>query len=234
MKKSTNSGEVASVRMPIAHWCSWIDDASSRDGPGKPDVRFVEPLLRRRLGPLAKMMLHVAHTCAQEVRGARLVFASRHGELTYTLAMLRELAADGAPSPTMFSLSVHNAAAGIFSILRQDSAPATAVAAGDDTLGHALIECFCQLERFPDQPVLLVYGDKPLPPEYCEFAEHPERDVAIAVLFSRGASRTLTVGSSAAGSEPPSGLAQSDAFLQHLSEGGAVRWTGTQRTWAWH
>lgn len=230
----TSALESASIRLPIGRWSSWLGAAEESEGATSPDVRFVEPLLRRRLGPLAKMMLHAANACVQELRGARLVFASRHGELTYTVAMLRELAADGMPSPSMFSLAVHNAAAGIFSILRQDSAPATAVAAGEDTLGHALIECYCQLEQFPGQPVLLVYADKPLPAEFSKFVEMPERDVAIAVLFTPDASRMLTLGVGDAGNMARSPNTQADIFLEHLSGGEASRWTGSLRTWTWN
>lgn len=222
------------IHLPIDRWIAWPDAGTDPGEAIQPDVRFVDPMLRRRLGPLAKMLLHVAHLCAEDLRGARLVFASRHGELTYTVAMLRELAVGSMPSPTMFSLAVHNAAAGIFSILRQDPAPAIAVAASDDTLGQALVECHCQLEMFPDQQVLLVYGDKTLPAEYREFAEQPGRDVALAVLFTKGASRMLTVTMGAAGDEPHSEFAQSDSFVRHLSDGGEGRWTGMRRTWYWN
>ena len=75
--------------VPIARWCVW--PAGRTSVTESPDVRFVDASLRRRLGPLARMMLHVAHACAQDIADLRLVFASRHGELGYTVALLMAL-----------------------------------------------------------------------------------------------------------------------------------------------
>jgi hypothetical protein len=178
------------------------------------------------------MMLHVAQDCAAGVPNLRLVFASQHGELDYTVSMLKALAAREPLSPTTFSLSVHNAAAGMFSMLRADPAASTALAAGGETLGHALMEAYCQLDADPERPVLMVYADGPLPAEYSEFAERPQSARALAVLLSRGASRTASVEAEAADA-PPSIEAQADSFMQHLVGNRPGSWTGGHRTWSW-
>jgi len=190
-------------------------------------------MLRRRLSPLARMSLHVAHACADGLPQLRLVFASRHGELNRTMEMLRQLAHGEPLSPTAFSLSVHNTAAGIFSILRQDRSPATAIAAGDETLGCALLEACCQLEADPDLPVLVVYGDEPLPEAYRGYATGPDPHHAVAVLLAPHAGRSVEFEVSASGREAPSPEPQSLAFLPGLTAGREGRWTGTQRTWTW-
>jgi hypothetical protein len=198
-----------------------------------PDVRFIEPQLRRRLGPLAKMMLHVAHDCAGDVPDLRLVFASQHGELNYTVSLLKALASSEALSPTTFSLSVHNAAAGMFSMLRADPAASTALAAGGETLGHALMESYCQLDADPERPVLMVYADGPLPVEYSEFAARPQRARAVAILLSRAASRISYV--EAEGAHAPASVEpQAESFVQHLAENRPGSWTGEHRSWSWH
>jgi hypothetical protein len=179
------------------------------------------------------MMLHVAQDCAADAPGLRLVFASQHGELHYTVALLKALAAREPLSPTTFSLSVHNAAAGMFSMLRADPAASTALAAGGETLGHALMESYCQLDADPERPVLMVYADAPLPAEYSEFAERPQSARAIAVLLSRGASRTASVETEEADA-PPSAEAQAESFVQHLAGNRPGKWTGERRTWTWH
>jgi 3-oxoacyl-(acyl-carrier-protein) synthase len=190
-------------------------------------------MLRRRLGPLAKSLLHVAGECAAGLPGVRLVLASQHGELSYTLAMLRSLAASEPVSPTLFSLSVHNAPAGIFSILRGDRAPSTAIAAGEETLGHALLEAYCQLDD-GEEPVLIAYGDAPLPEEYRGYSERPAPRRAIAVLLGHGASRTTTLEAADAEGAPASTEPQADAFFRHLADAQPGAWTGAQRSWAWH
>ena len=164
----------------------------------------------------------------------RLVFASQHGELGYTVSLLRALAAEEPLSPATFSLSVHNSAAGLFSILRADRSESTALAAGDETLGHALLEGFCQLDADPGRPVLVVYADGPLPEEYRTFAEGPQESRALALLLSSEATRTATLEVGAAGAAPRSSRAQAEAFLAFLAEGRPGTWTGEQRTWSWH
>jgi hypothetical protein len=121
----------ATFAIPVARWSVWPPQGES--ARTAPDVAFVEPVQRRRLGPLARMMLHVGHECVRDVPQARLVFASRHGELGYAVQMLRSLAAGEPLSPTLFSLAVHNAASGLFSILRADRSESTALAAGAST-----------------------------------------------------------------------------------------------------
>jgi len=183
------------------------------------------------------MMLHVAGACAQGMPGLRLVFASQHGELGYTVALLRALAASEPLSPTVFSLSVHNAAAGLLSTVRADRAESTAVAAGEETLGYALLESYCQLMQEPQRPVLIVYGDAPLPPEYQPFGTRADaslgRGRALAVLLSREDSRPTAVSTEAGGGEP-CGEAQVDAFIRHLEQAAPVRWMGGATTWSWH
>ena len=49
-------------------------------------------MLRRRLSTLAKISVHVAQQCAQTSPAVRIVYASQHGELHKTTAMLSDLA----------------------------------------------------------------------------------------------------------------------------------------------
>ena len=182
-------------------------------------------------------MLHVAGACAQGMIGLRLVFASQHGELGYTVALLRALAAGEPLSPTLFSLSVHNAAAGLLGTARADRAESTAVAAGEETLGYALLEAYCQFVAAPQRPVLMVYGDAPLPEEYRPFGTPADAAIpagrALALLVSRDASRPTAV-STEAKQDAPSPEPQVQAFIRHLEHGSRVRWSAGATTWSWH
>jgi hypothetical protein len=223
-------GSEARFQIPVARWCAW--PASRAPGSESPDVRFVEASLRRRLGPLAKMMLHVARACAQGISDLRLVFASRHGELGYTVTLLRALAAREPLSPTLFSLSVHNAAAGLLSTTRADRAESTAIAAGDETLGYALLEGHCQLVASPQRPVLMVYGDAALPEEY-RVGQHSDEAAAVAVLLASEAPRRTSVCRRSAGEQHPSPRSQAEAFIRHLDEGVPSHWVGAMSAWSW-
>jgi len=216
------------VRLPIARWSAWPHDGAG----AAPELKFVEPMLRRRLGPLGRMLLQVAHECAGSLASMRVVLASQHGELSYTVAMLRALAADEPVSPATFSLSVHNAPAGLFSIVRGDRSPSTAVAAGEETLAQGLVEATAELDE-SDQPVLFLYGDAPLPGEYRGFAERPDPQRALALLLERGAERAVTL-EAAPARGTPSGEQQADAFFRHLADGRPGGWSGAQRSWSWH
>jgi hypothetical protein len=178
------------------------------------------------------MMLHVAHDCAGEARGLRLVFASQHGELGYTVPLLRALAAGEPLSPNTFSLSVHNGAAGLFSIVRGDRSEATALAAGEETLGQALVEAHGQLDADP-RPVLVVYGDGEFPEEYRPWADGTQPR-ALALLLERDAARKTAIAFGASSDAPRSAGSQAEALVPHLADGSAGSWTGTQRTWSWH
>lgn len=196
-----------------------------------PDVSFVDPMLRRRLSPLAKMMLRVAKDCAHEVRDARLVFASRHGELTRTTTMLEQLAVSEELSPTLFSMSVLNASAGLFSILQKNTAAATAISAGRASFGYGLLEACAQLAANPTQPVLFVYADEPAPAVYEVVEPGNNRPQALGLLLESSAKARIACSFATVGG-PPSDETQSQAFLRCL-EGGAAEWRETGRTWRW-
>lgn len=226
----------AEFAIPIARWSAWPPTASAEEKAS--DVGFVDASMRRRLSPLAKKMLHVAHDCVHgdsALQGKlRLVFASQHGELSYTVSLLRSLAAHEPLSPNAFSLSVHNGAAGLLSILRGDRSESTALAAGDETLGAALAEARGQLNADPRRPVLVVYADGAFPEEYRSFAEGAQSGCALALLLDERASRTTLIALGAAHEGPRAEGGQPEAFRAHLEEGRPGTWRGAQRTWSWH
>lgn len=169
------------ISLPISAWSAWapgLDDqqdwcdwaAGKRQGlhEGNPGLPFVDPMLRRRLGRLARMAIHTAHHCLGERPSASIVFASRHGDLAKTLGMLENLAEGEMPSPTAFSLSVNNASMGVFSILRQLQGQSTAIAACAESFGYGLLEALSRLHACPKEPVLYVYADDDMPAVYAE------------------------------------------------------------------
>lgn len=150
-------------------WQAWAHGQGRKSEPANPDVRFVEPLLRRRLSPLSRMVFRVAEDCLDGLEREEpplSVFCSRFGEFSRAFEMLSELATEQAPSPLAFSLSVHNTASSLFSIMRQDRAHSTALAAGEATLEAGFLAAWCLLREGEADEVLLLYGDRPLPDLY--------------------------------------------------------------------
>ncbi len=119
-------------------------------------------MLRRRASAGGKMALEAAYHCLPEALATPIIFASRHGECARSVALLQELVMQLPLSPATFSLSVHNANAGLLSIARGDRSNHLAIAAGTSTAEHALIEA-CALLADGAPQVLLVVSDSPLP-----------------------------------------------------------------------
>ena len=122
---------------------------------------------RRRAGPVARLALAVASEAA-EASGLppgslRPVFGSGNGDSITVSAILDALAQpDGFVSPTQFHNSVHNAAAGYWSIGTGSGRPATCLGCHDWTFAASLMKAVaeCAAER---EPVLLCVYDVPMP-----------------------------------------------------------------------
>jgi beta-ketoacyl synthase-like protein len=125
----------------------------------------IPPMLKRRLSPLARTVFCAAIQCMTEQDCIPTVFSSSHGELAKSFAMLEQIEAGEDISPTMFSLSVHNAIAGMFSIVFHNQMQTTVVAPGEDGLAPAFIEALGLLNEGADE-VLLIFYDEPLVPFY--------------------------------------------------------------------
>ena len=163
-------------------WLAWAHGKHSICGIQAPAVRAMPPMLRRRAGLLAKMALEVAYQCAGDLMDVPAVFCSRHGEAARSVDLLLDLSKFGALSPTSFSLSVHNAAAGLFSIARGDHANTIALAAGQSTVEYGVIEA-CGLLADGEPQVLLVVYDCPLPTVYQAFQDCHEQPFAWSWLM---------------------------------------------------
>lgn len=124
----------------------------------------IPPLLRRRSSQAMQMAFSVATTvCAQSEREpAQLpaIFASVAGEIQTTDQLCVELAkADGVISPSAFHNSVQNTAAGYWSIAKQCTQAASALAAGHDSFAMALLEAWCQLACHGGELLLVCYDE---------------------------------------------------------------------------
>lgn len=173
-------------RMKREEWLAWAGGGADGNPEAcyKPDLAWVNAMLRRRLSPMGKAALWTAGQMLGEQRPEPIatVFASRHGEVGRTVKLLRDLAVQAPLSPASFSLSVHNAIGGIHSIANKVFSPVTAISAGPDTLCAALLEAYAQLRCSPDKnrEVLCVFYDDPLPPPLCGLNQTPSEVQALA------------------------------------------------------
>jgi hypothetical protein len=139
---------------------------------------------RRRAGPVVKAAIVVADeaVAASGFDAAALptVFTSSTGEPSNCHALCEALAApERMVSPTRFTNSVHNAAAGYWHIAARAPTPSTSLGAFDASFGAGLLEAAAQCVA-GGRPVLLVACDVPYPQPL-----HAKRPVAdtFAVAF---------------------------------------------------
>lgn len=193
----------------------------ARVAGGAPAAPGLPPMLRRRLTPVGAAILGAAGDAGAD-GATRYVFCSRHGEITRTLRLLRALATEADISPADFSLSVHNALAGLLSIAHAAHAGHTAIAAGTDSFAAGLIEAVALLRAEPARPVLLVYGDEALPPPLHEVDGGDSDGLALAVRLAAAAGEGDAIRFTAGpepGVLPQPTVAQAAAFMRFLADG---------------
>ncbi len=122
---------------------------------------------RRRTSLAVRLALHAAQeACAMsglEPGTLRAVFGTSNGDGAVMHAILESIATgEGHVSPTQFHNSVHNAAAGYWTIGTGSRQPATCIGCHDTTAGMALLSAAAEIQ-VEQVPVLLCVYDLPLP-----------------------------------------------------------------------
>lgn len=216
------------IALPVASCAAW----RAGEDEAAPPLGFIEPQLRRRLSLLDRIALHVAHACIKDGEAVRVVFASRHGELARSAELLAQLAASEMPSPMAFSLSVLNAAPGLYGIARKDRSPSTAISAGAETFPMALIEAAAQAHTEPEVPVVVAFADEPPPAVYRALVDTPRTAYAIGVRLEAAVKRSVTMRWEASELEEEPAAA-ADAFRACVENGVDTGWHGGGRAWHW-
>ena len=187
------------INFNIAQWRAWAPGLASADdwyawcrdpvlppvSEASPDVSFLPAMQRRRLSRLARMAFSVGWPLAEGLEDLPLVFISRHGETPRTLDILSDLANEQPLSPTQFSLSVHNAVIGLWSILRNETSEMTALAAAGDGLEHGLLEAAALLNE-DAAAVLLVITEEQPPHAYASWITDVPFPYALGLLLTPG------------------------------------------------
>jgi len=144
---------------------------------------------RRRTGRVVRLALAiaaeaVAHAGA-EAAVLRSVFTSSTGDGQNCHELCEQLA-EAAPeiSPTRFANSVHNAAAGYWSIATNSMQPSTVLCAFDGSFCAGLLEALVQV-TVDEEPILLVSYDADYPPPMSAKRPVPDAFGAALVLAPR-------------------------------------------------
>ena len=166
-------------------WTTWAQSpVAVPDRLEQPECLSLPAMQRRRLSRLARMTMEVASPLCSNEEQLPFVFGSRHGETTRTFALLGDVTDEQQLSPTQFGLSVHNAIAGQWSILRGQRGESVAIAGEADTFEHALLESAMLLEAGASS-VLTVIAEETPPSAYAGWIVDVPFSYALALRLGR-------------------------------------------------
>ena len=148
-----------------ADWQAWSQCAVAPKESAKITSTKIAPMLRRRCSHLTKMAIEVADS-AMIGSIDYAVFCSQHGDVDCSLHLLKDIARQQDLSPMKFVQSVHNASAGLLSIMHQLQHNMTSIAAGEDTFAMGMLEAWIWLSAHDNSRVLLVMFDEHIPADY--------------------------------------------------------------------
>lgn len=174
-------------RLYISDWRAWCASetqcASLQQSISSPVGSTLPGLLRRRVDAAGRATCDILHALAP-VDGCPLIHASRHGDVAHTLAMLESLAEEQPLSPARFSMSVHNAVLGVYSIAHNHRQPLQALGA----CGHEFDALLSEAEGYLDAGhpnVVIVFSEGELPALYHDHTRHPGHACAVGLRLSR-------------------------------------------------
>lgn len=194
-----------------------------------PPPNRLPPTERRRAGPVVKCAIVVADQAVAmsglDAAALPTVFTSSTGEPSNCHALCEALAApERMVSPTRFTNSVHNAAAGYWHIAAHATAPSTSLGAFDGSFAAGLIEAAAQCAD-GGRPVLLVACDVPYPEPL--HAKRPVADtlgvaMVLAPADAPGDGAVLTIETAADGAATPCSTPELDALRETIPAGRAL------------
>lgn len=214
-------------------WSAWAAAPGPLTSDAEPDVSFLPAMQRRRLSRLARMVFAVATPLAEGQPPMPLVYASRHGETPRNYAILSDLAHQEPLSPTQFSLSVHNAIVGLWSIQQRDRSEMTALAAEGDGLEHAVLEAALLLAEGAPAVLLVISEDQP-PVTYQPWISDVSFPYAVALLLKPGHRWRLSLEAATGNGTIPTEWAHALELIRALLTGRS-RWQHQwkRRQWNW-
>jgi hypothetical protein len=194
-------------------------------------------MLRRRISAVGQMAFQAGSRLSEQ-RTARFIFCSRHGEFDRTLRILHSLIREEPVSPADFSLSVHNALAGLLSIAWENPAGHTVISAGADSFGYGLVEGVACLKAASGDRVMVVYFDDLLPHPYDEIDGSAETCLAVALLIAPpgydGCDFSIGLGTRDRTGQPQSASGQALDFIRFMLSGEREKKSLGERTlWHW-
>ncbi len=174
----------------IDNFIIWQESADEK----LPDFSFIPSMVRRRMSNIEKIAVGIAGKIAQESQDYTTVFASKFGEWGQTIQLIKQFFEEHEMSPAGFSNSVHNAAAGLFSLLTKNTNSYTSIAAGDRTLEMAILKALME-----NRDVMVVFAGEHNPDIYAPLLDAPAFGLAFMIKMRGKRGIKITPGAIDAG-----------------------------------
>lgn len=150
--------------------------------PSTPSIPMMQA---RRLHIGAKLATEAFIRFSENYPIEYALFLSAHGEIARSYKVIQDILQQQYVSPTDFSMSVHNAASGISSILTQSTFEMSSIAGNHDGFITALYEINAQLLMGKNN-ILLIAFEGEMPKFYHRYGASDTPAHAIGFLFQQG------------------------------------------------
>ncbi len=158
------------LRLNVSNWAAILTrDAVRQELGDLAATHDIPAALRRRSPPFVRDVLRCGLKLLQGASGNDLVFCSGHGDLAATVQLLSDISARTPLSPAQFSLSVHNAPAGLLGQALGRASDHTAIAGGEWSLSAGLTEAYARLATQDGGAIVLIFADVALPAIYQDY-----------------------------------------------------------------
>lgn len=196
---------MADLYLSIENWAAWIPPAFAKDIPSlspadsnkleptspnristlEPEIGFLVANRRRRLSPLSRVVIDTYHRAnGNPTEGLHIpsVLCSTYGEHVRNTNLILDISANSDVSPTAFSLSVHNAVAGLISIFYDNEAPCLTMATNKSGVSVAMFEAYSMLKD--SSHLSLTIYDGPVHESYRDAVPDSDDTAAITMILS--------------------------------------------------
>ena len=176
------------MQITQCYWKVGEKEGSWQQNKSDKVVPLLSAMVRRRLTPFGKMALGTLYKSlssaseGENPQDIQWVVSCRHGDTYRMVQLLSKLAQGELLSPTDFSLSVHNAIIGLFSIEMKNKKLHTALSGAQATFEMGFLEAFA-LHQESQKSVGYFYYDQPLPEMYRDKVQDDSCEVSILMIL---------------------------------------------------
>ncbi|MEM9072990.1 MAG: beta-ketoacyl synthase chain length factor [Myxococcota bacterium] len=168
---------------------AWLDGEAD-ETVVKPLVDIVASRMKRATSLMTRTAVEIVTQAGREAEweldSFATAFGSTHGEIQIAveqMVMMQE--GSGVVSPARFKNSVHNTAAGLFSIAAKNKGFTTAIAAGPHTFAMSLLEAWGLLATGEVDRIVVSVTEETLPEPIASFSDHLALGAAVALTRER-------------------------------------------------